>query len=107
MVAYYKFLILTLAVSAPLFSQDQAFSAAELKAHSGGSSCWIQVRQSVYDITTYLVEHANQHEYDLRKWCGQDASAGWLDKDGKNKSHSRKAETLLKKYRIGSIKANP
>ena len=98
-----RLLVVVLALS-PLVAQERIITSTELKANANGSSCWIQIDNYVYDITPYLSEHATTHEYALVKWCGKDATSGWKDKDGKNKSHSRKAATLLRKYRIGAMR---
>jgi cytochrome b involved in lipid metabolism len=86
-----------------LAGEEGKISATDLQGHSTPESCWIQIDQNVYDITDYLAEHKNQHEYDLARWCGKDATSGWLDKDGKAKPHSRKAKNMLPRYRIGSM----
>lgn len=86
-----------------LAGEERSFSRKDLEAHKASDSCWIKIENSVYDVTDYLAEHKNKHEYDLARWCGKDATPGWLDKDGKAKPHSRKARTLLLRYRIGSI----
>lgn len=104
MVAFTKNFILFFLLLPPLFAQGRIIASDELKANANASSCWIQIENSVYDITAYLSEHATTHEYALVKWCGKDATSGWKDKDGKNKSHSRKAATLLRKYRIGELR---
>jgi len=90
-------------LSAALSSQDSAFSLDEVQRHSTPSDCWILIDRNVYDLSSYLSEHATKHEYNLSKWCGKDASKAWKDKDGKDKPHSRKAEILLRKYRIGVL----
>lgn len=86
-----------------LVAEGPTFSLAKIQRHSTANDCWIVIDRDVYDITKYLIEHTSEHTYDLSKWCGKDSSQAWRDKDGKNKPHSRKAENLLKKYRIGSL----
>ncbi|MBL8020800.1 MAG: cytochrome b5 domain-containing protein [Leptospirales bacterium] len=99
-----KFILMSIVIfSASVRAQDRILSLGELQSHSTAADCWTLIDQNVYDITSYLSEHASAHEYSLVKWCGKDSSAAWKDKDGKAKPHSRKAENLLRKYRIGKI----
>lgn len=86
-----------------LAGKEPGISADELKAHNTTESCWIQIEKDVYDVTDYIAEHKDKHSYDLARWCGRDATSGWQDKDGKSKPHSRKANNMLPRYRIGSI----
>ena len=86
-----------------LAGEDRTISRTDLQGHATPESCWIQIESTIYDVTEYLAEHKDKHEYDLARWCGKDATPGWLDKDGKAKPHSRKAQNLLVRYRIGNI----
>ena len=83
--------------------EDRTISRTDLQGHATPESCWIQIESTIYDVTEYLAEHKDKHDYDLARWCGKDATPGWLDKDGKAKPHSRKAQNLLVRYRIGNI----
>lgn len=99
-----KFILISIFVfSASVKAQDRSISLSEFQSHATEADCWILIDQNVYDISSYLSEHASAHEYSLTKWCGKDSSVAWKDKDGKAKPHSRKAENLLRKYRIGQI----
>lgn len=76
----------------------------ELKRHATARSCWIAIDGQVYDITDYLAEHAQEHQFSLDSFCGTDATAGWNNKNNTGKSHSRKASIQLKRYKIGTLK---
>lgn len=95
--------VAALLVGCALAGKEPAISPEELKAHNTPESCWIQIEQDVYNVTDYIAEHKDKHSYDLARWCGRDATSGWMDKDGKNKPHSRKANNMLPRYRIGSM----
>ena len=87
----------------PALAESRSITKVELQSHNSAASCWIAIDGSVYDITGYLSEHTSVHQYSLLPWCGKDATKGWNDKDGKNKSHSRKASIQLNRYRIGAL----
>lgn len=96
-------ILILLFLGSPVWSNTRTISAGELAQHSTSNSCWIAISGSVYDITNYLSEHSNDHNFSLLPWCGKDATKGWKDKDGKGKPHSRKATIQLKRYKIGEL----
>lgn len=86
------------------FSKDKFISHEELAKHQSRDSCWLLIDGSIYDISSYMNEHAEKYQYDLTKWCGKDASQAWKDKDGRDKKHSRKSHILLESFKIGTLK---
>lgn len=95
---FFLFMIL-----APVFSAEGNYSVAEVAGHKSAASCWLIVDDRVYDITRYLKKHM-EYEYDLARHCGTDASKLWHKKPRTGEEHSRKAERLLERYRIGGLR---
>lgn len=79
-------------------------SSQDLASHSTPASCWLAIDGLVYDVTAALAEHEKKYDFDIKSWCGKDASQAWKDKDGKGKPHSRKAQMQLKALRVGTLK---
>lgn len=77
------------------------YTLSQVAEHNTPSNCWMVIEGNVYDLTNYLSEHDDK--LDIRSWCGQDATADYNTKAGKNKDHSSKADDLLKNYMIGTL----
>ncbi|GAU95867.1 hypothetical protein RvY_07407-1 [Ramazzottius varieornatus] len=73
------------------------YSLKEVSMHSHYSSCWITIRNKIYDITDYLAEHPGGAEIIL-EFAGYDATSAFFDK-----GHSREAIKTLEKYCIGEL----
>jgi cytochrome b involved in lipid metabolism len=86
-----------------LAEQQTEFTREELSKHNSKSDCWISIDNEVYDITAAVQDHL-RYKYPLDSWCGKEASEAWHNKDGKNKTHSRKAQLMLKELRKGQVK---
>ncbi|MCK7475141.1 MAG: hypothetical protein MZV49_20135 [Rhodopseudomonas palustris] len=75
------------------------FGAAELAQHATPQSCWMAINGAVYDITAYLPDHPSRPQI-IEAWCGKEASDAYATKT-RGRPHSREADQLLPKYRIG------
>lgn len=80
-------------------SSDRDISAAELAKHASPETCWMAIRGSVYDLAAYLPDHPSRPQI-IEPWCGKDATEAYNTKT-KNRPHSKEADELLAKYRIG------
>lgn len=98
-----KGIILALAIAAAAHAGEKTYRAEEVTKHKSQSDCWLTIEGGVYDVTEYLERHRD-FDYDITKHCGADASQLWQNKPGSGEPHSRKADRLLKKYRIGAIR---
>lgn len=81
---------------------EKTYSAADIAAHKTSASCWLIIDAEVYDVTKYLKRHT-EFDYDIARHCGSDVSKFWHKKPQSGEEHSRKAERLLARYRIGSL----
>ena len=77
------------------------FSMKDVAEHALESDCWLVIDGSVYDVTTYLPYHLAPPGVIL-EWCGKDATIGFIEKND-GKPHSKTAQQLLERYRIGKI----
>ncbi len=83
--------------------RQRQVSSAELAQHARFADCWMAIRGSVYDVSTYLPEHPSRPEVVL-PWCGREASEAYETKN-KGRPHSARADELLADYRVGSFAA--
>lgn len=98
-------LILACHIHCTVSGEERRITKEEFARHNNAADCWIQIQDKAYNVTAYLAEHKDKHEYDLVKWCGKDATEGWNSKDGKNEAHSRKARNMLPRYLAGRIES--
>lgn len=80
---------------------DRLVVPAELARHARPEDCWMAIRGSAYDLSTYLPEHPSRPEV-VQPWCGREASEAYNTKN-KGRPHSPHADELLVKYRIGAM----
>lgn len=80
-------------------SAEKKFKIKEVEKHSTPEDCWIVIKDKVYDISLYIPKHPAP-ESTLTQYCGKIADKGWETKD-KASSHSRAAERLLDRFKIG------
>lgn len=73
----------------------EQFSWEEVRKHRYSDSCWLVARGVVYDVTGFLDEHPVGADAILRR-AGRDNTED-LD------FHSRGAQAMWNKYRIGVI----
>lgn len=97
-----KGIILSLAIAAAANAGEKTYRAEEVSKHKNQSDCWLTIDGSVYDVSEYVARH-RKFDYDITKHCGSEASELWQNKPGTGDAHSRKAQRLLKKYRIGAL----
>lgn len=83
-------------------TDEKTFTTAEVSRHTKSKDCWLIIGKSVYDVSGYIQRHRD-FDYDITRHCGNDVSAQWQNKPQTGDAHSRKANMLLKKYRIGSV----
>ncbi|MBM9575700.1 hypothetical protein JWG45_00905 [Leptospira sp. 201903070] len=97
-----KYLVLIIGVCflQAVGAKEKMISSEELKLHGTSASCWILIEKTVYDVTEYIGVH-DSLRYDIRKWCGTDSTMAYSKKDQSGKAHSKKADLLLKKFKIG------
>lgn len=81
---------------------EKTFTTAEVSRHTKAKDCWLVVDNSVYDVSGYINRHRD-FDYDITKHCGTDVTAEWQKKPQTGDAHSRKANMLLKKYRLGNL----
>jgi cytochrome b involved in lipid metabolism len=87
------------APAAPAKLAEHVISAAELGRHATPGDCWMAIRGSVYDITSYLPDHPSRPEI-IEPWCGKEATQAYATKT-KGRPHSNAADELLRAHRIG------
>ncbi len=81
---------------------QKKFSLTDLRVHNKPADCWLAIQGAVYDVTKYVPQH-HKFDFDIAPYCGTDATAFWDKKPESGDSHSRKAEMLLRKYKIGNL----
>jgi cytochrome b5 len=74
---------------------SRTVSAAELLAHSTSNSCWIAIRDKVYDVTSFLQDHPGGDAV-LLEHSGRDATDSFDDI-----GHTDDAQEMLGKYVVG------
>ena len=97
-----KSLFLVFLFAAPAMAGEKTYTQAQVAQHKSASDCWLLIDGGVYDVTEYVSRH-RKHDYDITKHCGRESSTVWNEKPGNGEAHSRKAERLLRKYRIGTL----
>ncbi|MFO1526941.1 MAG: cytochrome b5 domain-containing protein [Turneriella sp.] len=96
-----RFFLLTTLFALPLAART-TYTAAQVASHKTAASCWLIIDDAVYDVTKYLKRHED-FDYDITRHCGSDATKLWHKKPQTGEEHSRKAERLLDRYRIGTL----
>jgi len=86
-------------------AQGKTKTLAELAKHAAPGNCWMAIRGSVYDLSTYLPAHPSPPEIVL-PWCGKEATEAYNTKT-KGRPHAPYADELLAKYRIGTLEKAP
>jgi cytochrome b involved in lipid metabolism len=84
---------------------DNTISPADLARHDQPQDCWMAIRGSVYDISSYVLQHPSPPEIIL-PWCGKEATVAYETKT-RGRPHSSYADGLLPGYRIGVIGKAP
>lgn len=76
---------------------DSYFTPCEVARHRTLGSCWIVVNGSVYDCTKYLSRHPGGIPSILSR------GGGGADASEDIQYHSKQAQKLLEKFRIGAL----
>lgn len=82
---------------------EKSYTSADLAKHATPADCWMAIRGSVYDFSTYLPEHPSRPGL-LEPWCGKEATEAYNTKT-KGRPHTPYADELLPRYRIGRFVA--
>lgn len=80
---------------------EKIFSPNEIAKHNSEKSCWLIIRNGVYDVTDYIEHHPTSPKVIL-KYCGLESTRAFDTKD-RGRPHSGYAIELLEKYRIGKV----
>jgi len=80
---------------------QSSYSLNEVKLHQTPEDCWMAIEGQVYDLSNYLPDH--DRYLDIREWCGQEATADYNSKAGRNRAHSPRADEILAEYLIGEL----
>ncbi|CAI9737806.1 cytochrome B5-like isoform X2 [Octopus vulgaris] len=79
-------------------SGTTTFSMKDVSEHSVSDSCWIVIRDKVYDITEFLSKHPGGEDI-LLEHAGRDATHTFEDT-----GHSDAASNILPQYYIGELR---
>ncbi len=96
-----RLFVLLIPLAAALHAQN-SFNMSDLRSHNKPTDCWLAIHGTVYDVTKYVPQH-HKFDFDIAPYCGTDATKFWDQKPESGDSHSRKAEMLLRKYKIGTL----
>lgn len=97
----YKTIIFVIIACSSVLSAEKKLTMEEIAKHSTSKDCWIIIKNIVYDISTYVPKHPAP-EAALIKYCGKVSDQGWDTKDKKS-PHSRAANRLLDRYKVGVL----
>ncbi|CAH3020132.1 unnamed protein product [Porites evermanni] len=78
--------------------EAKIFSLEEVSFHADQNSCWIVIKDGVYDVTDFVGEHPGGREIMLEH-AGLDATTVFQDI-----GHSAEALKILAKYYIGELR---
>ncbi|AKM81612.1 MAG: Cytochrome b5 [Candidatus Pacebacteria bacterium GW2011_GWF2_38_9] len=96
---FVAFLLLVLSMGSA--KAVNSYTLEEIAMHASSTDCWMAIDGVVYNVSAYLSEH--DREFDIRPWCGSDASEDYNTEAGRGKDHSPKADELLVNYKIGTL----
>lgn len=81
------------------------YTLEEVAEHNSKTSCWMVIRDVVYDVTDYINSHPGGSF--ILDGCGTDATAlfeGTSDEGARATEHSNTAKNILQSYEIGKLK---
>jgi len=93
--------ICVLVMALPKIYALSSYSLVDVASHNASGDCWMVIDQQVYNLTEYLSDH--DKELDIRSWCGTDATEAYATKNGMDRAHSDRADSLLSQYAIGTL----
>jgi cytochrome b involved in lipid metabolism len=73
------------------------YTPAEVAKHNVPKDCWLTINDSVYDLTTFIVNHQGGSSA-ITRLCGKDATAAF-----ENVGHSDEAIAERETFKIGTI----
>lgn len=76
---------------------DRVYTPAEVAVHNKIDSCWMVIKNVVYDVTTFLDEHPGGVDIMLQS-AGTDATEAF-----ESIGHSDEASDMLVQYKIGVL----
>lgn len=88
----------SLASSTPAVSVDSKMNVSDVKKHNNQSSCWTIVKDSVYDLTSFVSKHSGGSSAIL-SLCGVDGTAAFIDQHG----NQRRPNNELVGLKIGDL----
>jgi cytochrome b involved in lipid metabolism len=78
------------------------YTLKEVAQHATAKDCWMAIGGQVYDFSAYIPQHPAAPEV-MTRHCGKEATRAFETKD-RGRPHSDYAQSLLTKYRIGSLR---
>ncbi|MBK9738099.1 MAG: cytochrome b5 domain-containing protein [Actinobacteria bacterium] len=92
--------IATSGASATSAAAGKSYTAAQVKAHSTPSNCWVILKNGVYNMTAFSKSHSGGAAV-IEPVCGKDGTKAFL---GQHSSTATAKYATLNQYRIGTLK---
>jgi cytochrome b involved in lipid metabolism len=77
-------------------------TSSEVTKHNSPTNCWMIISQNVYDFTSFLQSHPGG-EAIMQPFCGKDATAAYQTMGGMGRSHSTRADEMMRSYSLGKL----
>lgn len=90
--------LFALSVIAPVSATENTYTPQQVSAHAVGSDCWTIVRDVVYDLTAWVLQHPHG-EADILGMCGNDGTAGFESEHLANTEIAKRLDA----FRIGYL----
>ena len=91
-------LLLAGAAVSPSYAADTVYTREQVAAHATGGDCWSFVRDIVYDLTHWVLQHPHG-DTDILGMCGKDGTEGFEGEHIGNQS----VFDILKAYQVGYL----
>ena len=82
--------------------QPISYSLQDVAKHNTAADCWEVINNKVYNVTAAIVGHPGGAEA-IIQFCGQDATTGFSNRNGKG-LHPQNAQENLTSFYIGDLK---